>query len=96
MSSARVIAGVVFFCLGIAAAITSSMFTTMMISEINRQREKDNQISYLGFTPPKTLRIFSEYRRLYPKGRLHHYANASFIAMMIALLITAVCFHVIG
>jgi hypothetical protein len=96
MSSIRVIAGVIFFCVGIAAAITGNMFTTMMISEINRQRKEDNQISYLGFTPPKTLKIFSEYRRLYPQGRLRHYADASFIAMMIALVITAVCFHVIG
>ena len=49
ISSARVIVGVVFFCLGIAAALASSTFTTMMISEINRQRKEDNQIAYLGF-----------------------------------------------
>ena len=96
ISAIRVITGVLFFCLGLTAAIASFIFTTRMISEINGQRQADNQIDILGSSRSKRLRIFSEYRRLYPKGRLDYYANASFIAMMISLLIVAVSFHIIG
>ncbi|MDX6403194.1 MAG: hypothetical protein QOH70_649 [Blastocatellia bacterium] len=96
MSSIRIIAGVIFFCLGTASAIISTMFRTMMIGEVNRKKSEDELISYVGSTPLKTQRIFSEYRRLHPNGRLHLYARASLIVMMIALLITAVCFHIIG
>lgn len=96
ISSIRVIVGIIFFCLGLAAAIASGIFTIMMIGEINRQRKEDNQISYLGYHPLKMVQIPSEYRRLYPNGRLHQYANATFIIMAIALIIMAVCFRIIG
>lgn len=96
MSSIRIVAGVIVFCTGAAAADAASMFTTIMIAEINRQRKEDNQISYLGYHPPKMLQISREYRRLYPNGRLRYYANATFIIVMIALIITAVCFRIIG
>jgi len=96
MSIIRVVVGISFFCLGIAAAIVSYIFIIRMIDEINRQREGENQIEYLGSTPPKMLRILKEYRSLYPNGRLRHYAIASFITMMAALMGTAICFHIVG
>ena len=96
MSITRVVVGISFFCLGIAAAIVSCIFTIKMIDEINRQREGENQIEYLGSTAPKMLRILREYRSLYPNGRFRHYAIASFITMMVALLGTAICFHIVG
>lgn len=96
MSMIRVVIGISFFCLGMAAAIVSYIFIVKMIGEINRQREGENQIEYLGSTPPKMLRILKEYRSLYPNGRLRHYAIASFITMMIALMGFAICFHIVG
>src|SRR5437588_457960 len=91
MSSIRVIAGIIFFCIGASAATAASMFTIMMIGEINRQRTEDNLIPYFSFTPPKMLRIFSEYRRLYPNGRLHLYAIAVFISALTGLLFVGAC-----
>ena len=96
MSVIRVVLGIGFFCLGIAAAIVNYIFTIKMIDEINRQREGENQIEYLGSTPSKTLRILKEYRSLYPDGRFRDYAIASFITMMVALLGMAICFHIVG
>jgi len=64
----------------------------MMIGEINRKREDGKLISYFGFTPPKTIRIFDEYRRLYPHGKLHIYALAVFALAMIALIIAGVLY----
>jgi hypothetical protein len=63
----------------------------MMIGEINRKKQEGNLVSYFGFTLPKMLRIFHEYRRLYPCGRLHIFALATFALALIGLISLAVC-----
>jgi hypothetical protein len=67
-----------------------------MIGEINRKREDGNLISYFGFALPKMLRIFTEYRRSYPKGKLHVYALAAFALAMASVISVAVCLRIIG
>lgn len=94
--STRVVAGVILFCLAVSTMFLSNLFVTMMIGEINRKRQESDLISYFGFTFPKMLRIFREYRRLYSGGKLHIYALVSFAIAMISLVIVAVCLHVIG
>jgi len=59
---------------------------------INRKKEDGRLISYFGFTPPKVLRIFAEYRRLYPNGKLHIYALTVFTIAMIALIVVGVLY----
>jgi hypothetical protein len=72
------------------------MFLTMIIGEINRKRQEGNVISYFGFTFPKLLRIFREYRKSYPDGKLHIYSLAAFAIAMIALISVGVCIGIIG
>src|SRR5260370_32737522 len=69
---------IILFCLAVSAIFLCNLFLTMMIGEINRKREEGNLISYFGFTPFKTLRIFKEYRSVYPKGKLHIYALVTY------------------
>lgn len=59
-------------------------------------RGEGNLISYFGFRLSKMLKIFREYRRLYPKGKLHLYALALFAAAMIGLIAVAICLRIIG
>ena len=94
--SARVITGIISFCLAMTGLFSANMFLTMMIGEINRKRQDGNLISYFGFTFPKTLRIFSEYRHSYPSGWLHIYALAAFSLTIIGLISVAVCLRIIG
>jgi hypothetical protein len=94
--STRLVAGIILFCLGVSAVILTNLFVIMMIGEINRKRQEGDLISYFGFTFSKMLRIFREYHRLYPDGRLHVYALASFGVAMIGLFIMAVCLRIIG
>ena len=68
----------------------------MMIGEINRKRQIGNLVSHIGFTLPKTARIFGEYRRLYPSGRMLIYALAAFVLAIIGLISVAVCLRIIG
>jgi hypothetical protein len=82
--------GIIAFCAAISGVILANMFVLMMIGEINRKKEDGKLISYFGFTPPKTLQIFGEYRRLYPNGKLHIYALAMFALGMIALFVVVV------
>lgn len=61
--SERLIVGMILsFCFAMSGAFLANMFLTMMIGEINRKRQGGNLVSYFGFTFPKVVRIFSEYR----------------------------------
>lgn len=86
------IIGIIAFCAALSGVILANMFVIMMIGEINRKREDGKLISYFGFTPPKVLRIFSEYRRSYPNGKLHICALAVFVIAMIALIVVGVLY----
>lgn len=73
MSSIR-LTGVSFsFVLPSWQRLQPTFFVTIFIGEINRHRKEDNQSPYFGDTPPKVLRIFRKYSRLYPNGKLRHY-----------------------
>jgi hypothetical protein len=82
--------------LAISGCILANMFLLMMIGEINRKKEDGKVISYFGFTPGKMVRIFKEYRSLYPNGKLHLLALASFGAAVICLIGVAVCLQAVG
>jgi hypothetical protein len=62
-----------------------------MIGEINRKRPDGSVVSYFGFTLPKILRTFDEYRSSYPNGNKHIYALGAFALSIIGLIGVAVC-----
>jgi len=88
--------GIIAFGVAMCGVISANMFMLMMIGEINRKREDGKQISYIGFTPGKTLEIFAEYRRLYPNGKLHIYSRGMFAIGVIGLGVVAVLYLVFG
>ena len=92
----RLVAGIIALSLVIIAGELANTFVMRMIGEINRKREEENPISPFWFTLNKVLQVFREYRALYPEGRLHLYAKISFAVAIIALLVVAVCLHIIG
>jgi hypothetical protein len=94
--SGRTIAGIISFCFVLTGLFLSNMFLMMMIGEINRKRQEGNPVSYIGFTFPKMLRIFDEYRRSYPDGKVHIYASTAFALAIIGLVSVAVCLRIIG
>jgi hypothetical protein len=96
LTNARVITGVVSFCMALAGLFLANTFLIMMIGEINRRRQDGSLISYFRFTFPKMLRIFREYRSSYPQGKLHIYALAAFALAMASLVSVAVCLRIVG
>jgi hypothetical protein len=93
--STRAIIGIIFFCVAMTGAFLGNMTLIMMIGEINRKRQEGNLISYFGFAFPKLLRIFSEYRSLYPDGKLHIYNLAAVFLMFACMIGVAVCIGII-
>ena len=94
--SIRAITGIISFCVSFSGVILANLFVTMMIGEINRKREEGKLVSYFGFTFPKVVLVFHEYRRSYPRGNLHIYALVAFAVGMIGLSVVIVCLHIIG
>lgn len=94
--STRLITGIVSFCFALTGLFVANMFLTMMIGEINRKRHEEGLVSYLGFSFPKILRIFGEYRRSYPGGRMHVFALAAFVLALLGLITVAVCLRIVG
>jgi hypothetical protein len=93
--SITVVVAIIALCLMISAGFSANMILIMMIGEINRKRPEGNLISYFGFTYFKMRRIFREYRRLYPGGKLHIYWHISNAAAVIGVITVFVCLHYI-
>lgn len=92
----RLIAGIVSLSIVAAAGVSSSILVTKMIDEINRQKPAHEAVSYVGSTFAKNRRIFREYRRLYPQGKLITYAWTAIAAFAIGLVSAAICIGIIG
>jgi hypothetical protein len=76
--------------------LLANMFLMMMIGEVNRKRREGNLVSYFGFTFPKMLRIFGDYGRSYPTGKLHLYALGAFVLAILGLISVAVCLRILA
>ena len=63
--------------LGIAAVtgvsvygLLSTIINYKMVDQVNGKQPKDAQFSLIGWYLPKNLRLYREYRRLFPNGHL--------------------------
>lgn len=80
-----VLGGLAFSCL-----LISGLFFWQEIGEVNRKKPENEQISYFGMYPQKYARIKKEYKRLYPKGRVHTIGFIFEVVGFILLFLTAV------
>ena len=94
--SARVLTGIILFCVSMTGVFLGNLFLFMMIGEVNRKRPDGDQVSYFGHHYFKTKRIFGEYRKLYPEGTIHVYMLISIAVAFSSLVGVAVCIRVIG
>jgi len=79
---------VLSLCFVASGAIFATLVGFMMIGEVNRKRDGDNQIPYFSFSPLQTLKRLGlprEYSRLYPNGHLHIYFFIALAVMLIAV-----------
>lgn len=76
-------------CSSITFIVLANMLVLIMVGEINRKKRDSEQISYLGFTFVKGIKVITEYRRLYPSGTLHIFMIAFLAGAMCLLLVFA-------
>lgn len=88
--SARLFIGVLSFCVAMTAVFLGNLCLWRMIEEINRKRQGGDLIDYFWFTLPKTMRIFEEYRILYPDGKYADYTRAAMVLAAISMCAAAV------
>jgi hypothetical protein len=89
---AHFVYAVAFFLAAQVCIWWNNWLMEQMIRAINFQRTPDNQISSSFRNRSKTKLIESEYRRLYPQGRIETWRFVSLILGFACFLMTAVMF----
>jgi hypothetical protein len=84
---------ILLFLSGFSCIVKANYIMFDMIKEINRMLPEDDQISRAWRYPGKNSRVQSEYRRLYPHGRLFsQYRAVLYSGTVLLLLFTLVIF----
>lgn len=94
--SALTVLAIVCFSVGSSAGILGTLLGFVMTGEVNRKRNDGNQIPYFNVHPWKRMDIFSEYRRVYPGGRLHIYIFAAFAVTALGVFGALLCVYLMG
>jgi hypothetical protein len=89
--SPKAMVAIIAFFVAMSSVVLGNMFFIMMIGEINRKRQEGNLISYFGYTPMKVRRVRSEYRSLYPNGKLRIYYVVTEALFVISMTTVALC-----
>ena len=90
--SPRDLLALISFIVAMACALFANVFLEMMVEKVNQKAAE--QIPFF-MTPPVMVRIFREYRGLYPDGRLHVYAVAAFLSAVLSMLVFALALGLI-
>jgi len=72
-----------------ALGLLSTVVSQRMLDQVNERLPKDQQFSPLGWYFQKTIRLHSEYRRLFPGGNLATRVWTMMALMFACLLIGA-------
>ncbi len=87
----RLIVGIVSLCAAIAGFAIGSMLVDKMFDEIRRSNDRRWNYSELGHWARKDYFIVSEYRRLFPDGKLYARWRLSIFLAVAACAVVGVC-----
>jgi hypothetical protein len=85
----RVIVGIVALICASTYGMIASFFGFEMMDKVNDKLPKENRFDPVGWYLPKTLRLYGEYRRLYPDGNLLLKVRVLGSLMIVFLLVCA-------
>jgi hypothetical protein len=88
--SARGFIGIAALAGMVVCGLTSALINIEMMAQVNAKLPEDRRFSPLGWYAPKTMRLFHEYMRLYPNGKLH-LSFLGVIAIAFSCLICIAC-----
>jgi hypothetical protein len=87
--SLRTIVGIVALAGMSLCGLLSAIMSIQMVEQVNAKLSKESQFVLLGWYAPKTLRLFREYRRLYPGKALHLKVLSIYLVGLLCLLCAA-------
>jgi hypothetical protein len=79
---------VLLLCVG-GLGLASTIAQFAMVDAVNEKLPKSEQFDPFWWYPPKTVKLFLAYRRLYPTGRLLRRQVILGTTMLVCLLLTA-------
>ena len=84
------------FTVAASLALVAGFVQMAMVGEVNRKLPEDSQISYFGWHFGKAVRVNTEYKRLYPFGKLLGVFNILLtLSMALGASSAAVLFRII-
>ena len=83
----RFIVGMVALACVPAFGLLSTIASSQMVDKVNSRLPEEQQFPQLGWHLPRTLRLHSEYNRLYPSGRLSRKVRV-LVGLMFSCLLT--------
>lgn len=94
--SARIELAVLAFGIAMTCTIVANLLWFKLIGAVNRRRPNAEQVSYWGFTYFKLIATVDEYRRSYPKGRIHVLMYLLVALMALSMITVAVSLSFVG
>jgi hypothetical protein len=89
MTAPHVIVGIIAFVCGVACAIASSFVVFEMVDRVNDKLSEEQQFSHIWWYWSKYQRLFAEYKRLYPNGRLRRRLRIMSVLLFACFVICA-------
>jgi hypothetical protein len=90
MTARLVVAFVLLLCVG-GFGLASTINQFAIVDAVNAKLPVSDQFDAIGWWPPKTLSLHTQYRRLYPNGRLLRrqgiFATAMYFCIMVAAML---------
>jgi len=83
-----VAASVLLLCVG-GFGIASATTQLAIVDAVNEKLANDEQFQHLGWYLTKTLRLYREYQRFYPTGKLLRRQRILSSIMLVCLLLAA-------
>jgi hypothetical protein len=87
--SIRLIVGIAAVAVVTACGLLSTLISYKITDQVNGKLPKDEQFSLIGWYFPKNLRLYREYRRLFPEGQLLRQVLLRFGVMFGCLVVGA-------
>ena len=83
-----VAASVLLLCVG-GLGLSASIIQFAIVDAVNEKLPNDEQFQHLGWYLTKTLRLYREYQRFYPTGKLLRRQRILSSIMLVCLLLAA-------
>jgi hypothetical protein len=81
-----IVSAILFGLTAFSAGVAANICAFMMVEKVNQVLPRERQYSQMWWYPGKLFRLYGDYRRLQPHGRLSRCMVAMIVIMGVSLL----------